>query len=328
MEGGGVRHPGPCREVTPRHHRRSRSARPAGDRVSGPGLDLVSGRASERRAGSLRLARPVRPRGRPLARERLGALQRSLGRRPVGPVARRGRGGGRPARRGGPRGRRDEGLAGRQPHVGRPLERDPLPHRGPRHGSPRGVRPQPGAEDPAPRSRRGRLAADRAAQRLGGGRVDPPGRALVRAGHQVRERAPHGRHERLLALAGGGDHAGDPDLPRRVERLERHRLQLPRRPLRHGLRGALRRHRPERCRSARPGLQHGRGGRRRDGHLRHVRSSGGSRVVAPEAPRLAARSRTRRPPCPRSRSSRAGASAIRPGCPSSCVRSRGTAIPV
>ena len=41
--------------------------------------------------------------------------------------------------------------------------------------SPRVVRPQPGAEDPAPRGRLGRLAADRAAQRLGRRRVDPEG---------------------------------------------------------------------------------------------------------------------------------------------------------
>ena len=43
------------------------------------------------------------------------------------------------------------------------------------------VRPQPGAEDPAAGRRGGRLAADRAAQRLGRGRVDPPQRARVRA---------------------------------------------------------------------------------------------------------------------------------------------------
>ena len=56
--------------------------------------------------------------------------------------------------------------------------------------------------------------------------------------------------EQLLARPGGRDHARDRGLPRQVERLERHRLQLPRRPLRHRLRGPLRRDRPQR-RSAR-----------------------------------------------------------------------------
>ena len=111
----------------------------------------------------------------------------------LGAVARRG------GRRGGPAGRRlargggDARLAGRQPDLGRARERDPLPHQ--RRGArpPRVVRPQPGAEDPAPRRRLGRLAADRAAQRLGRRRVDPASGAAVRAGDPVRERAPHGR---------------------------------------------------------------------------------------------------------------------------------------
>ena len=146
-----------------------------------------------------------------------------------------------------------------------PVERDPLPHRA--AASPTSVRTfvrSPERQDPAPGRRGGRCTGDRAAQRVGSGRVDPPRRAHVRAGDQVRDRAPHGRDERLLALPGGGDHARDPDLPRQVERLERHRLQLPRRPLRDGLRGPLRRNRPERRRGAHPRLQHRRGRRCRD----------------------------------------------------------------
>ena len=66
---------------------------------------------------------------------------------------------------------------------------------------------------------------------------------------------------------GAGDRARDRDLPREGERLERHRLQLPDRPLRHGLRGPRRRDRPERDRRARRGLQHRLGRRRADRHV-------------------------------------------------------------
>ena len=102
----------------------------------------------------------------------------------------------------------------------------------------------------------------------------------------ARGRAPHGGHELLHARAGGGDRARDRGLPRAGERLERHRLQLPRRPFRHGLRGPRRRHRPQRDRRARAGLQHRHGRRRADRQLlvatsaaRHsgTRSSGCSR---------------------------------------------------
>ena len=57
------------------------------------------------------------------------------------------------------------------------------------------------------------------------------------------------------------------------------------------------------------------------------RDPGRRRVVAREAPRLAARPRPRRSRSRRSRSSRAAASAIPPACRSCCARSRGTATP-
>ena len=47
-------------------------------------------------------------------------------------------------------------------------------------------------------------------------------------------------HERVLTRRGRSDRERDPALPRAGKRLERHRLQLSRRPLRHDLRGALR----------------------------------------------------------------------------------------
>ena len=66
---------------------------------------------------------------------------------------------------------------------------------------------------------------------------------LDRADAAARRRPSHGRHEHVHARAGGGDRARDRGLPRAGKRLERHRLQLSRRPLRHGLRGPRRRHR-------------------------------------------------------------------------------------
>ena len=87
---------------------------------------------------------------------------------------------------------------------------------------------------------------------------------------------------------------GDRGLPRQVQRLERHRLQLPRRPLRHRLRGPLRRHRQERDRRVHARLQHRLARRRGDRDVRHAADSGRGRGVAREAARLAARSRARR----------------------------------
>ena len=66
---------------------------------------------------------------------------------------------------------------------------------------------------------------------------------------------------------------GDRALPRARERLERHRLQLSRRPLRPGLRGPGRRDRQERDRRARGGVQHRFGRGRRDRQLPRPRSS-------------------------------------------------------
>ena len=81
----------------------------------------------------------------------------------------------------------------------------------------------------------------------------------------------------------GRDRSRHRALPRAGKRLERHRLQLSRRPIRPGVRGPCRRNRQERDRRARRGLQHRLGRRRRDrellredGHrlLRSIRSRG------------------------------------------------------
>ena len=76
---------------------------------------------------------------------------------------------------------------------------------------------------------------------VGRERVDSPAPPILRAAGPLRGRPSHGRPERLLAGRGRRDRQGNPALPRAGKRLERHRLQLPRRPLRDGLRGAVRR---------------------------------------------------------------------------------------
>src|SRR5919106_581735 len=99
---------------------------------------------------------------------------------------------------------------------------------------------------------------------------------------------------RVLAGGGGGDRQGDPALPREGERLERHRLQLPRRPLRDGVRGAVRRHRAQRRWSARAWLQHRIRRDRRPGDVRRRRPVGGGPEGGCESHRVASRPRPRR----------------------------------
>ena len=65
-------------------------------------------------------------------------------------------------------------------------------------------------------------------------------------------RAPHGQRQRLHACRGAGPPAQHLRLPREVPRLERHRLQLPRRPLRPDLGGPVRRRRPRRSSAPTP----------------------------------------------------------------------------
>ncbi len=82
---------------------------------------------------------------------------------------------------------------------------------------PRGVGSERGADGLHP--------ARDARHRQGEGRGDPP----------------HGQHQHLHGAAGSGPRARDLPLPPRRERLERHRLQRARRPLRQPLRGPRRR---------------------------------------------------------------------------------------
>jgi hypothetical protein len=72
---------------------------------------------------------------------------------------------------------------------------------------------------------------------VGRRRVDPARHARLHLDGEGRLRPPHGQLQRLHGDAGGGDGPRDLRLPRAEQRLVRHRLQLPRRPLRPGLRG-------------------------------------------------------------------------------------------
>ena len=87
--------------------------------------------------------------------------------------------------------------------------------------------PEPGCRC-APRAVPG-AADDHLARRLGRRREPPPRPAALRARRADGVRAPHGHAERLRRGRRAGDHPLDLHLPRALERLERHRLQLPRR---------------------------------------------------------------------------------------------------
>ncbi len=91
----------------------------------------------------------------------------------------------------------------------------------------------------------GRPGRDRAAAHpepgpVGRRRVDPAQRPEVQRHHQGRLRAPHGRHQQLLRRGRPQDPARHLRLPRQGQRLVRHRLQLPRRPVRPAVGGPLR----------------------------------------------------------------------------------------
>ena len=88
-----------------------------------------------------------------------------------------------------------------------------------------------------------------------GGDTRPAAQRPVLRPGPARVRAPHGQRERVRAGGLGGDRARDRALPPRPQRLERRRLQLPRRPVRPDLRGPRRRHRPRDRRRAGAGLQ-------------------------------------------------------------------------
>ena len=186
------------------------------------------------------------------------------------------------------------GMAARQSVVGGRLRPHPGAGDRPRRGF---ARTSCGAPRRASRcARRRRPSAPPIVPRCRGARTSRSGAGRrLRPRRPVRDRPPHGRPERLLAGRGGGDREGHPALPRAGERLERHRLQLSRRPLRDDLRGrfggvdrnvvgahALR-------------VQHRLGRHRAARDVRRTPPLGGGAGRDRTAHRLAARPRARRP---------------------------------
>ncbi len=312
-------------EVSRRHS--SRRSRLPGSGMGSAGDDRAA-RRPPRLDTLARLrfgARAVRSRRPALAGHGHGALPRAIGRRALERMGDRcARGGGSAGRRHG-RACEHAALAARQPVVGRRVRSHRVPEVRTYHPAACVLRPEPVRGDPAASAPEGRCAADRLARGLGRGRVDPACGAPLRAERPRRRRPPHRRLERLHGGGVGGDRPRDPRLPRQGQRLERHRLQLPRRQVRQGLRGPLRRHRPERHRGARGGVQHRLRRRRRARRVQLARGRGEGAGGARAGARVAARPR----PCRagHDRLVRLGRQRVasRPARRSSCARSPGTA---
>ena len=210
-------------------------------------------RAHDRgRVGAVRL----RPGRVPLAGRRQRALPHPCRRRSLELVAAGGARGRGPARPGQPGDDDPQGLAARQSLLGRCVRPRGVPRGGRCAQAARLVRVEPGRAGVAPGAVHDRYAPDRAATGVGGERGDHPRRPAVRALGCVCGRPSHGRLERLHPEPVRRDRARDRAVPRPRKRLERHRLQLPRRQIRPGLRRPCRRDRAQRDRCARGGVQY------------------------------------------------------------------------
>ena len=200
----GCHEPGAARAAALRPDRRARGARRRPSRGA---------RAPSRRKWSpwvaLAIAGTTGPTRRPRAGRRAG-----LGRRPTSCSCVRGH-----------RRAASCACASCPPHAARRPRRAPAacPSGG---GAP--ARDAPADHPPQRVGRRLRAAARGARVRRGAGGL----------------RAPHGDRERLRAGGIGGHRARHRALPPRLQRVERHRLQLPRRPVRPGVRGPRGRDRP------------------------------------------------------------------------------------
>ncbi len=115
-----------------------------------------------------------------------------------------------------------------------------------------------------------------------------------RLAHSARDRPPHGGDQRLHPRTVCGDRARHRGVPRARERVERHRLQLPRRPVRHRVRGSRRGCRAQRRRRACPGVQRRHGWCRADRELQLDDADGGPAEGARRPARLASRRRASR----------------------------------
>ena len=227
----------------------------AGVTMTAREIPLRPGRALGRRD----TAAAVRHGRRALARLGHGALPHA---RPRGRVERLAAGRRRHRARSRQRGEPPARLAPRQSRVDGRVDCDPLPYARRRDASPCVLRREHRREARRPSADDRRRAVDHPALLVGRERGDPPCAAAVLRRRALRGRPSHRRLERVHAGRVGRDRARDRGLPRRRERLERHRLQLPRRQVRPGLRRAVRRSRPAGDRRARDGVQR-RLGRRR-----------------------------------------------------------------
>ncbi len=245
---------GRCRSAS---HRRWSGDPPVDRRVGRHGRGLARRRG---RDGPRRRPRRPRPRGRARRRPRGHVRPRRLldpldGRRGLERMGTRRPHGGRP--------RPANVHATHQPTgLGRWRQRDPArpPCRCPRSPAPPGAGDhQLGLIDRLHTRRRGghRRARGEAPVRVGSayGRLTGSHRTIGRA---VRHRAPHRQHQpqQLQLRRGAADPARHPVVPHGRPGLERHRLQLRRRPLRANLGRARWRHRASRDRSARRRVQH------------------------------------------------------------------------
>ena len=165
----------------------------------------------------------------------------------------------------------------------------------PRHTGPRTDGAEPRLQGAVPGRRLTRRPAARRACGMAGGRGDRQGQAELRGHAPDGARPSHGRDEHVHAAPGPCGRARDPALPRQGQRLERHRLQRARRPLRHGLRGSRGRHRPQRGRGPRARVQHRLVRHRGDGRLPHRGAAGRRGRRARADARLAPRPGARRP---------------------------------
>ena len=289
----------------------------------GPGRDdRLARRAARRRAdaGLRERPRPLRPRRPALARAGNGAVPDALHERPLERLGARGTGSRGSARRGHGRASALRRVAARQPVVGRALRPDRVPAPWPSQPLRAWFVSSPAAGVPARTLQK--ADAPEIVPRTGWKADEKIRRAGPRSRPRCASRSSTTRPARTATRRPGTrDREGDPALPREGERLERHRLQLPRRPLRHGLRGPLRRDRAQRRRRARGGVQHRLRRRRRDRRVQLSRGRGGGAQLARGAARLAPRPRSRRSRLDAVRSSRAATHASAPGFPSSCARS-------
>ena len=154
-----------------------------------------------------------------------------------------------------------------QPVVGSRLDAPGSAHLRPSDPSARLVRPQPVRAGPPAHAGDCGLAEDRPSSAWNANEKIVRGRAALCADAAVRHRSPHRRRQLVRARGIRSDRPRHRALPREGQRLERHRLQLPRRPLRPGLRGPRRRDAAQRHRRARRGFQHRFRRRRRPRHV-------------------------------------------------------------